>query len=309
MINDNEINYQDLEIDKSNSSVNYNDKLHKYWIKGNLLPCISVTTLIHKFTTFDEAFWSAYKTLEALIDEDTFKSVKGDLLKTKTFNYYLLEQLNIDKEVFEEKRQEILNEWEIKRETSCIRGSGIHRDRELEHLSGMTPEIQNLGLGGKFNLNVTNSLTLGEQGVYPEVLLSYISDDLEFRLAGQADLVIVDGHSIYVIDYKTNKEIKMKSYYDRNTKSSQMMKYPLNNLEDTNFWHYSLQLSTYAWMIEKNYPGVVINKLVIIHYDHEGNCTPYECEYLKNEVERMLDFYKRETEYNKLMESRKKISF
>lgn len=56
MINENEINYNDLEIDKSNSSVNYNDKLHKYWIKGTLLPCISVTTLIHKFTTFDEVF-------------------------------------------------------------------------------------------------------------------------------------------------------------------------------------------------------------------------------------------------------------
>ena len=31
-----------------------------------------------------------------------------------------------------------------------------------------------------------------------------------------------------------------------------MLKYPLNNIQDTNFWHYTLQLSTYAWMIQKH---------------------------------------------------------
>ena len=48
-------------IDKSNNEVNYNDKEHKYWVKDSDLACISVTTLIHKFTTFDEDFWSSYK--------------------------------------------------------------------------------------------------------------------------------------------------------------------------------------------------------------------------------------------------------
>ena len=56
MINENEINYKELQIDKENSIVSYNDKYHKYWIKGTTQSCISVTTLIHKFTTFDEDF-------------------------------------------------------------------------------------------------------------------------------------------------------------------------------------------------------------------------------------------------------------
>jgi len=105
----------------------------------------------------------------------------------------------------------------------------------LGHLDGTTPEIQRLGLGGTFMSNITNQICLGTQSVHPEILLSYVSEDGTFRLAGQADLVIVDGDTIFVLDYKTNKSIDKKSYYDRKTRRSQMMKYPLNNLEDVNF--------------------------------------------------------------------------
>lgn len=309
MKNENEVNFDELQIDKENSIVSYNDKLHKYWIKGSKQSCISVTTLIHKFTTFDEGFWSAYKAIESILGVEDFKLIKSDLLASKVFKKEHLDLVNIPEDKFEEKRQEILSEWAEKREVSCIRGTNIHAEHELGHLDGVTPEIQQLGLGGSFKPIVTNNIVLGEQGVYPEILLSYISEDNKFRLAGQADVVIVDGTTVYILDYKTNKEIKKKAYYDRIKKRSEMMKYPLNNLEDTNFWHYSLQLSTYAWMIEKAYPGVIINKLVLIHYDHEGHCTPYECDYLKKDVERMLDFYKKEIEYDEFMKSRAKINF
>ena len=176
-------------------------------------------------------------------------------------------------------------------------------------MSGETKELQHLGLGGKFEPITTNVIELGSQKVYPEILLSNISDDGEFRLAGQADLLIVDGNDVYILDYKTNESIDKKSFYDFSTKKSAMMKYPLNNLQDTNFWHYTMQLSTYAWMIEKKYPGVKIKLLMLIHYDHNGNCVTYECDYLKSDVEKMLSYYKKELEHEKFKESRKKIKF
>ena len=37
--------------------------------------------------------------------------------------------------------------------------------------------------------------------------------------------------------------------------------------------------------IEKKYPGVKIKLLMLIHYDHNGNCVTYECDYLKSDVE------------------------
>jgi hypothetical protein len=112
-----------------------------------------------------------------------------------------------------------------------------------------------------------------------------------------------------IVTHNTNKKIETKSYFDKKTKKSQMMKYPLNNLQDTNFWHYSLQLSTYAWMIQKAYPELNIKSLVLIHYDHDGGCTTYECEYLKADVERMLGFYKNQIEHEEFKRSREKINF
>jgi len=58
MLNENEkeINYDELIVDKEDNSVFYNDAVHKYWTKNTKENCISVTTLIHKFATFDADF-------------------------------------------------------------------------------------------------------------------------------------------------------------------------------------------------------------------------------------------------------------
>jgi hypothetical protein len=188
----NVIDYDNLLVDKEDNLVKYNDELHKYWVKGSNQSCISVTTLIHQFTIFDEDFWSSYKALESLIDEDAFKTVKPDLLNFKQFNNTYLDRTGVTVDAFSTRKVEILAEWQEKRETSCIRGTAIHRQHELEHLAGDTKELQHLGLGGSFRTNTSNKLEPG-QNIYPELLLSRISPDGKLRLAGQADLVIIDG--------------------------------------------------------------------------------------------------------------------
>jgi hypothetical protein len=298
----------DLIVDKSNEIVNYNDALHKYWVKDTNQTCISVTTLIHKFTNFDEDFWSSYKAIEKILSEERFKELKPHLLDTKRFTSEDLNHIGLDRDLFVDTKTAILAEWADKRETSCIRGTNLHKEMELGHLGGKTKELQFLGLGGKFGCNVTNKIEPG-QHVYPELLLSRISPDGKLRLAGQADLIIVDGLDVYVLDYKSSKTIDQKSYFNRKTKKSEMLKYPLNNIQDSNFWHYTLQLSTYAWMIQKLNPDFNIKKLVLLHYDHDGGNTNYECEYLKNDVERMLAFYKKQIEHGEFKESRVKMVF
>lgn len=298
-----------LKIDKENDDVCYNDELHKYWVKNTKQSCISVTTLIHKFQNFDEDFWSSYKTLERIISPEDFKSIKGTLLKSKQFYNTYLEMFAINEETFFQEKQVLLKEWEEKREASCIRGSLIHKEQELLNLSGNTPEIQKLKLGGNFITKDTNRIEPGVKGVYPELLLSRVSEDGKFRLAGQADLIIVDEFDVYVIDYKTGKSMDTKAYYDRNKKKHETMKYPLNNIQDTNFWHYTLQLSTYAWMIQKIDPRFNIKMLLLIHIDHDNVVTDYECEYRKADVERMLMFYRKQLEHEEFMEAVKKLEF
>lgn len=304
------INYETLEIDKENEYVRYNDKLHKYWSKQEGQECISVTTLIHKFQTFDEDFWSSYKALEALTTEEEFMDVKNQLLDHKVFKKDYYEWFGLTEEEFLEKKDSILKDWAMKREESCVRGSAFHRTQELLHLGGETKELLKLNLNSEnFKTDTSNQIRIGSKGVYPELLLSRISNDKKLRLAGQADLVIIDDKDVYIMDYKTSKKIDKKGYFDRKSKKSTRMKYPLNNLDDTNFWHYSLQLSTYAWMIQKINPEFNIKLLMLIHYDHDGNTTTYECDYLKTDVERMLAYYKKQIEHDEFKNSRKKMVF
>jgi hypothetical protein len=304
------LNFDTLGVDKENDSVRYNDELHKYWVKDSNLACTSVTTLIHKFENFDEEFWSSYKTLEALLTEEQFKQAKPVLLDRKVFNKMYYEPYGITDDEFMEAKKEILLEWARKRDESCVRGTAIHLEHENAHLAGKTKELKKLGLRQKdFKTDISNKIVYGERGVYPELLMSWISPDGKLRVAGQADLIIIDGEDVYVLDYKTNKKIDQKSYFDHKRKKSSKMKYPLNNIDDSNFWHYTLQLSTYAWMIQKVDPRFKIKKLILIHYDHDGGCTEYECEYRQKDVERMLAYYKQKIEHEEFTKSREKITF
>ena len=104
---------------------------------------------------------------------------------------------------------------------------------------------------------------------------------------------IVNGNDVYIVDFKSNKEIKKSSFYDKKKKSNVMMKFPVSNLQDCNFNHYQLQLSTYAFMLQTLRPELNIKKLILYHIDHDGNEMLYECQYLKEEVIRMLNHYKK----------------
>lgn len=112
-----------------------------------------------------------------------------------------------------------------------------------------------------------------------------------------------------IVTHNTNAEIKTKGVYNSVTKGTVNMKYPLNNLPDVNFYHYTMQLSTYAWMLQKINPNFVIKDLILNHYDHNGNNTLYHCDYLKKEVERMLYDYKKSVVLERERAKRKRIEY
>lgn len=112
-----------------------------------------------------------------------------------------------------------------------------------------------------------------------------------------------------IVTHNTNKKLEEKSYFDPAKKQSVKMKYPLNNLDDCNKIHYTLQLSTYAWMLQKLNPDFKIKKLCLIHYDHNDNVTEHEVPYLKKSVEIMLKDYKKKLLLKEKADSRKPIVF
>ena len=125
----------------------------------------------------------------------------------------------------------------------------------------------------------------------------------------QSDLVVKNGNHIRILDHKTNKKLKQKSYFDPKKKKYQMMKYPLNNIMDCNFLHYTLQLSLYAWMLQKQNPDLIIDELRIVHFTHDGEVNEYVLEYLKSDIEKMLKYYKKQLILRKYEEENKPIIF
>ena len=284
-----------MKIDKQNGNVCFNDENHCYWNINDNEKYISVTTLIHQFTQpFYKDFWSAYKALEKHIPKDSWAIEKKSLLNSKKFDKSILDLYNISELEFNKTQQEILDEWDNENRKSCERGTKIHE--ELEYSFYNNPHnisLQKFGIGGKFECKKDYSELDLEYGVYPEYLIYRESDDGILRIAGQVDLIIKSGNEITIVDHKTNKKIEQKSGFNTSTRSNVKMKYPLNNLMDCNFYHYTMQLSTYAWMLQKINPNFIIKDLILNHYDHDGKNTLYHCEYLKSEVEKMLYFYKK----------------
>ena len=286
-----------MQIDKQNGAIAFNEEKHRYWnVNDESKKFISVTTLIEKFgQPFDRDFWSAYKALEKLIPPDSWKIEKKSLLNTKRFDKSILDVYDITENEFNKTQQGILDAWDEENRKSCERGTRIHAQLENEfYAGGKNVELKKFGLGGKFECRRNYTELDLPYGVYPEYLISRTSDDGILNIAGQIDCLVKNGNEIVIIDHKTNKKLDLKGGFNTTTKSSVKMLYPLNNLDDCNFNHYQLQLSTYAWMLQKINPNFVIKDLILNHYDHEGNNTLYHCDYLKTEVERMLAFYKKD---------------
>lgn len=289
-----------MKIDKRNGVCCYNDEAHAYWKETDNERYTSVTTLIGKFEAkFDKDFWSKYKALERLLGKEKFALEKGRILKTHKIEEEVLELYDIDMNTFLSTQQDILDEWEQANKESCERGTEIHAKLEAYSKGGkfkekIVPQLNRDFDNFKCYVNPDKNELLKsiDKGILPEYLVYRESDDGILKIAGQIDLLIKDGNDFYIVDYKTNKEIKMKSGFDTATKRNAMMQYPLNNLMDCNYVHYTLQLSTYAWMIQKMNPEYNIKGLILIHYDHSGNVKTYQLDYLKSDVERMLAYYK-----------------
>ena len=235
---------------------------------------------------------------------------KKSLLSTKTIDKEILSLYNISENDFNKTQQDILDAGDEENRKSCERGTKIHEELENSfYKKSKEISLQKFGIGGKFECKKDYPELDLEYGVYPEYLIYRESDDGILRIAGQVDLIIKSGNDIYIIDHKTNKKIDQKSGFNTSTRSTTKMKYPLNNLDDCNFYHYTLQLSTYAWMLQKLHPEFNIKGLILNHYDHNGNNTLYNCEYLKKDVERMLYFYKKEVILENQRQNRKRIEY
>lgn len=287
-----------MKYDKLNGDVAFLEGPHKYFnIKDASIEYTSVTTLIGKYEPeFNKEFISKYKALERLIPSDIWKKEKGGIWRSKKIPAEYLEAHDISENELNKVQQDILDEWAETNRQACERGTKIHAELENSfYKAGDNVTLKKFGIGGKFQCKKNYSELDLEYGVYPEYLIYYDNPKIGLHIAGQIDLIVKNGNEITIIDHKSNKQIDLKGFYNSSTRSTEKLKYPLGKLDNCNYNIYQLQLSTYAWILQKINPDFIIKDLILNHYDHNGKNTLYHCTYLKDMVEAMLkDFAKKQ---------------
>lgn len=198
------------------------------------------------------------------------------------------------------KVQDVIDEWSRLGEEATKKGTHYHKMKEDELLGKETillEEIEHKVHKPLWEKGLKiHELKKLEPGVYPELIVW--SD--KYKIAGQADYVeITKSGYININDYKTSKEIKLQGY-EKWDGSREMMKFPLHNLEDCNFYHYALQLNLYAFLIKQYNRNLKIGKLTIEHVLGDfindefvvSKGKFYKVPNLQKEVKIALEFYK-----------------
>ena len=217
-------------------SLKFTEEGHKYEsTDGENIDWISTTSII---ATFKEKF-----------DSDAV-AIKCD--KNKKSKWY---------GVGAEKIKDI---WKKEALRATTMGTYYHNQRESDILSFNTMTINGT------QVPVVKPITQGttkfapeqklKEGVYPEHFVYLKSAGI----CGQADYVdVVDGF-INLLDYKTNKEIKMNSFVNWENKSKMMLS-PMSHLEDCSYQHYCLQMSIYMFIMLKHNPKLKPGKITLRH--------------------------------------------
>lgn len=113
----------------------------------------------------------------------------------------------------------------------------------------------------------------------------------DIKLAGSIDMVFrrkSDGKFV-IYDWKRSKEIKADNPFGSGLA-------PLDHLPDTNYWHYTMQLNVYKWMLEKYYGLEVADLYLVILHPDNPSYRRMRLNIMENEVEDMIECRRRAVE-------------
>lgn len=158
--------------------------------------------------------------------------------------------------------------WKEKGDKAASEGTEYHAKMEKQDIEkGAVHDFREVDL---YNL---------KDGEYVEIIVYH----KKYSIAGTIDKLIVKGKDIWIYDYKTNKKIDTESYYNFKNGKHDTMQTPIDHVMDCHYYHYSLQLSTYAYFLEC--AGYNI-KALSIEWVKGKVC--YILPYMKNEVKSIL---------------------
>jgi ATP-dependent exoDNAse (exonuclease V) beta subunit len=241
--------------------IKFHDKEHKYYLNGKKMS--SVTQLIGKFKQpFDSDYWSEKKANE-----------RGIL------------------------KEDILKEWKYKADFATQKGSAVHAFAENYLFNKVFPfpeqeMVEVLGsVENMFDCRAAvKSITQLFKKFYEDsyeklvpVRAELVVGDDELGLCGMVDQLFWNEKSgeLEIWDWKTNKEIK-------ETNKWQQFKDPLNHLDVCELNTYSLQLSLYKHIIERNTNLKLGNSYIVWLNENNDTYKVFKCHNFEKEVKSIL---------------------
>lgn len=238
------------------NDIEYHDKPHKYYLYNK--PLTSVTTLIHKY---EEEF------------DDKWYSIKAD-------EYGVSEE-------------DIRYAWKFINERGTTKGSIIHDYTENLFLNKVFPYpkdeiIKKFGYDAIWDefvitkKHVDKFYNDSKNKLIP-IKTELVCYDIEHMISGMVDMLFynVKAKEFQIWDWKTNNKFTTSSDY--------YLKYPLNNIMASNLDIYSLQLSTYKYIINKHININLGNSYIVRFSAKDKNYEVLKTHDYTKEVERMLN--------------------
>ena len=225
--------------------ISFDEPTHKYYVNGSCQGNISCTGFVHEFFGhFDP---------KAIIA----KLRRG--ANWATSKYYG----KTDKE--------IMDEWSANGKSASEAGTAMHLAIE-QFLHGSPEQINPPVLESvewryfmKFWKDCGDDLEpyRSEWEVFTDSIKP-LAGERKIKLCGSIDMVFrrKSDKKFVIYDWKRSKEIKSDNPFGSGLA-------PLEHLPDTNYWHYTMQLNVYKWILETYY-GLEIADLylVILHPDN-----------------------------------------
>jgi hypothetical protein len=225
--------------------IQFEEESHTYTIDGVRDGWVSCTTFLHEFFGH--------------FDADSVISKMMSSPKWRLSKYYGMTAAEIKKS------------WSDKGEASSTAGTRMHLD--IEHFYNAMPAVPattysiedgfaGLAIDGwtpaagtEWDYFCDYQRQHGSR--FRPFRTEWLVFDDEYRVAGSVDMVYLkpDG-TLAIYDWKRVEEVRTENRFQKGFG-------PLTHLPDTNYWHYSIQLNVYRYIIQKHY-GYIVSELALV---------------------------------------------
>jgi hypothetical protein len=252
--------------------ITFDEPTHKYYVNGTCKGNISCTGFVHEFFPHFEP-------------KDIIAKMKRSP-KWPMNKYYGMSD------------EAIMKEWSDNGKQASTAGTAMHLAIE-QFLHGSPEQIKPEVLESiewkyfmKFWKDCGSDLEpyRSEWEVFTDSLQP-IQGERKIKLCGSIDMVFrrkSDGKFV-IYDWKRSKEIKSENPFGTGLS-------PLEHLPDTNYWHYTMQLNVYKWMLETYYGLEIADLYLVILHPDNPSYRRMRLNIMTDEVEDMIECRRRAVE-------------